>query len=89
MLNPEESIPKDDPEDGEPQGYSIMVNCYPDGTHDVVRLPLQPVSEGEYPDGLFGLGSIEDALRGVIALKEDAPAYESADRKEMMEEFEK
>ncbi len=92
-MNPEESIPKeypdDEPVDGEKQGYSVVINCYQNGEHDVVRMPLQPVDEGSYPDGLFGLRSLEDALRGVIALKDEVPAYESGMQKDMMEEFEK
>lgn len=92
-MNPEESIPKEYPDDesteGEKQGYSVVINCNADSTHDVVRMPLQPVDEGSYPDGLFGLRSLEDALRGVIALKDEAPAYESGMQKDMMEEFEK
>lgn len=70
-----------------PQGYTIAINCYADGTHDVARLPLVPLTEEEAPDGLYGLRSLEEALQGVIALKEQAPAYESAERRDMLEEF--
>lgn len=77
-MEPEESV--------ERQGYSIVMNCYNDGTHDLFQTALQPGTEAEYPDGLFGLESLEDALKGVIALKQGS-GYESPGHAAVMEEF--
>lgn len=89
MLNPEESIPKDEPrEEGEEeQGYSVVINCYQDGSHDVFQKPLEPANESEYPNGMFGLESIEDALKAVIALKRQGPDYSSAEDEGMMQGY--
>ena len=73
-------------ENAERQGYSIVLNCYNDGTHDLFRTGLQSGTEAEYPDGLFGLESLEDALKGVIALKQGS-GYESPGHAAVMEEF--
>jgi hypothetical protein len=76
-----------EPEEGsERQGYSFVMNCYNDGTHDVFQAALQPGTEAEYPDGIFGLESLEDALKAVIALKQGSD-YESPGHAAVMEEF--
>lgn len=79
------------PEDEEKQspGYSVVINCHGDGTHDVFRKTLEQVDESTNPDGLFGLRSLEDALRGVIAIKENNPEYESAQHSDMMREYDR
>lgn len=89
MLNPEESIPKDEPmeERDEAPGYSVVMNCYQDGRHDVFTKPLEPATEAEYPDGIFGLESVEDALKAVIALKQNGPDYSSAEDEGMMQGY--
>lgn len=65
-------------------GYTICVNCYADGKHDVYSKPLEPASESEYPDGIFGLESTEEALKAVISLKRQGSDYQSAEEEEMM-----
>ena len=53
-----EPMPKGPSEEGDARaGYTICMNCYADGTHDVYKGPLQPASEEDYPDGIFGLES--------------------------------
>lgn len=69
------------------QGYSVVINCYADGTHDVFQKPLEAATEEQYPDGLFGLENLEDALRGVIALKKNGPDYSSAQDAGMMKGY--
>lgn len=68
-------------------GYTIYVNCYDDGIHDVFKGPLQPGSEAEYPDGMFGLESTEEALKAVIALKRQGPDYQAAEEEAMTKAF--
>lgn len=89
MMNQEESIPKDEPMDEpeEAQGYSVVINCYQDGSHDVFQKPLEPATEAEYPNGMFGLESIEDALKAVIALKRQGPDYSSVEDEGMMQGY--
>lgn len=74
-------------EGGDAHGYSIVLNCHSDGTHDVFQKPLEPASEEQYPDGLFGLDSIEDALKGVLALKKQAPNYAAQEEAGMMQGY--
>lgn len=74
-------------ESGDMEGYSVVMNCYRDGTHDVFRKPLEAATEAEYPDGLFGLGSIEEALKGAIALTQPGAEYSSPGRTAMLEEY--
>jgi hypothetical protein len=64
------------------------MNCHSDGTHDVYMKPMEPASEEQYPDGLFGLETLEDALKGVIALKQQGTDFRSAEHADMMSEFE-
>lgn len=87
MQEPSESAvpePGREPAAENALGYTICINCYEDGTHDVVAGPLQPMDEAQYPDGLFGLESLEDALKAVIALKRSGPDYRSAEEDAMM-----
>jgi hypothetical protein len=66
-------------------GYTITTNCYDDdGTYDVVRGPLQPIDESAYPDGLFRLESIEEALKAVLSLKQQGGDYQEAEDDAMM-----
>jgi len=89
MMNSEERVPKEEPaSDEQSPGYSVVINCYPDGTHDVFRSPLQPANEADTPDGLFGLESLEEALKGVIALKRQGPDYESPGHAALMQGYE-
>lgn len=74
-------------EEGEGQGYSVVINCKRDGTHDVFAKPMEPATEEQYPDGLFGLDSLEDALKGVIAIKKQGPDYASAEDEGMMQGY--
>lgn len=85
--NAEESAAEGGDERGESGGYSIVINCRPDGTHDVFTHPLIESSERDNPDGLFGLDSLEDALRGVIAIKKQGPDYASAEDEGMMQGY--
>ena len=95
MMNPEESIPKEYPDDEGSDtsdhegraGYTICINCYEDGTHDVFAGPLQPATEANHPDGLFGLETLEEALKAVIALKGQGADFRSAQHTDMMSEF--
>lgn len=68
-------------------GQTICVNCNDDDTYDVYAGPLQPASEADYPDGLFGLESIEDALKAVLALKQGGQAFESAGHSAMKQSY--
>lgn len=90
MMNPEESIPKDEPmeEGGEASSSCVCVQPHGDGTYDVYPMLMhQRATEAEYPDGLFGLGSIEEALKGVIALDRQGAEYSSPGRTAMLEEY--
>lgn len=95
-MNPEEAIPKDLPDEAAgdrgdesegKDGYSVVINCHADGSHDVFRTPLQPASEQDHPDGMFGLESLEDALKAVIALKRQGPDYASMEEHGMMQGY--
>ena len=78
----------DDTQSGDTQsGQSVCINCNADGTYDVYAQPLQPASEKEYPDGIFGLDSLEEALKAVIAVKQNGPDMQSQQDDEMMREF--
>lgn len=69
------------------EGYTICVNCYADGKHDVYSKPLEPASESEYPEGIFGLESTEEALKAVIALKRQGADYQAAEEEAMNKAF--
>lgn len=88
-MNPDTPMPEAlSPEEDEGQnGYSVVINCYPDGRHDVFAAPLDQVSEADHPDGLFGLDSLEDALKAVIAIKQQGPDYASAEESGMMQGY--
>lgn len=83
----EELTPKDESMEDEAQGYSVVINCYQDGSHDVFSKPLEPASEEQHPDGLFGLSSLEDALKAVIAIKKQGPDYSSMEDEGMMQGY--
>ena len=86
-LESEEDGGIDGGDEGESAGYSIVINCRPDGTHDVFMHPLVEASEESAPDGLFGLESLEDALRGVIAIKKQGPDYADAEEEGMKQGY--
>lgn len=84
----EELTPKDEPmEDGGDQAHCVCMQKNADGTYDVYAKPMQRVTEAEYPDGLFGLPSLEDALKGVISLDRQGPDYASAEDEGMMQGY--
>lgn len=83
----EESLPNDEPMGEEAQGYSVVINCYASGEHDVFSKPLEPASEEQHPDGLFGLSSLEDALKAVIAIKKQGPDYSFIEDEGMMQGY--
>ena len=83
----EEPMPQGPGEEAGREGYTICMNCYADGTHDVYKGPLQPASEEDYPDGIFGLESTDEALKGVIALKRQGPDYQAAEEEAMTKAF--
>ena len=89
MMNPEESIPKEYPDDqaGESMGYSIVLNCLPDGSHDVFMHPMIQAAEADGTGGIFGLDSLEDALKAIIALKRSQPDYEDAEEAWMRQAY--
>jgi len=91
MMN-EASSKKQEPEQGMSEGEgragsTVCINCYDDGTYDVYAGPLKPASEAEYPDGLFGMESLDDALKAVIALKQSSKDFQSAEHDDMMNAF--
>lgn len=71
----------------EQAGTTVCVNCHGDGTYDVYASPLQPATEAEYPDGLFGLQSIEDALKAVLVLKQGSSEFEPVGHADMMSSY--
>ena len=82
----DQTVPEE--QDGEGSaGYSIVLNCYEDGTHDVYAKPLEPASKDEYPDGVFGLESLEEALKAVIALKQTGKDFRMQEHDAMMGAF--
>lgn len=86
MASTEPIADEMDEGDGRKRGYSVVMNCYEDGSHDVFKTALQPASEMDHPDGLFGLESLEGALKGVIAVKQ-GPGFETPGHAALMEEY--
>lgn len=91
MKDVPESVRMDaaEPESAAPEasGRTIHINCYEDGTYDVFEGAFVPGSESEHPNGLFGLDSIEDALKAVIALKGQGKDYSEAEDEAMLGAF--
>ena len=90
MMDTEENDNKDTQageQEGGRGGHTICTNCYDDGTYDVFNHPLIPASEKEYPDGIFGLESQEDAFKAQIALQKQGPDYASSQDADMMQGF--
>lgn len=68
-------------------GYSVVTNCYEDGTKDVFRHPLIPATEEQYPDGIFGLESSKEALMANIAIQQQAKDFHETERSDMLSAF--
>ncbi len=91
MLNQAEGrqgMPAEETQDEGGGGHSIVISCHEDGTYDVFSGPSQPATEADHPDGLFGLETLEEALKAVIALKGQGADYRSVEHTDMMSEFE-
>lgn len=76
-------------EEAERSGYTICMNCYEDGTHDVYTKPLESADSSTYQDGFFGLDSHEEALKAVYASMKGGMDFKSAEESAMMGEFER
>lgn len=88
MLNQAEGMQAEAGQEDGGGGHSIVMSCHGDGTYDVFAGPPQPATEADYPDGIFGLDSLEEALKAVIALKGQGSDLRSAERVGMMSGFE-